>query len=551
MTNALRFYAFFRRTGRLVSAVLSTFMLVLAPVVHAISTEELNAISSTPYYNSSDTAQCTPSPTATTPVSTGVKAGAKVFVIGDSLTYGMVKLGGLLNKMAAAEAGYSVNTSFEDPSTNPPRISGPSVEATEGINITNTIPRITADHGVDLDPAHTDAIIIGLGTNPENDRVAHIHSLIQAIRTINSTAPIYWITTYFNNDRLSTPYATVNSDIKTAANTDTFNIIDLAAAIEAQTVRAPDSSNNDGIHYSGAGYQERSGFIVDQMKAVTNGDPNPLTTLTSRCCNENTPTPTDASDSPENNQAIAFNYFTGKGYTPAQASGIIGNMMSESRGVIPKTLQGIFNEKNEEDAFKDGLVTKVTPGDNGAVSSADVSPTTGKGFGIVQWTPASKYIKNSHDAGIDYATIDSLQFQLDFVWGQMTKNGLGGSILYQTGVDDKLRATNTAAEAAISFGRWFERFGGSEDLSNPKYTARVNNANAIFGRFSGGAATVTAPSSCASPGAGELGWDLPGEGNHPMIYYSQMREASAQNPHDPAVTSYWGTYPYGPGLISN
>jgi len=54
---------------------------------------------------------------------------------------------------------------------------------------------------------------------------------------------------------------------------------------------------------------------------------------------------------------------------------------------------------------------------------------------------------------------------------------------------------------------------------------------------------------CGRISAGANGWGLPGEEN-PMIFYSQLREESPNNPKDPAVTSYWGNSAFGAGKIS-
>jgi hypothetical protein len=48
--------------------------------------------------------------------------------------------------------------------------------------------------------------------------------------------------------------------------------------------------------------------------------------------------------------------------------------------------------------------------------------------------------------------------------------------------------------------------------------------------------------SALIPGAG--GWDLKGEGDHPMVYYSQLKSGS-----DKAIEAYAGNDPYGKGTI--
>lgn len=188
------------------------------------------------------------------------------------------------------------------------------------------------------------------------------------------------------------------------------------------------------------------------------------------------------------NQAIAYNFFISKGYSAAQAAGIVGNMINESRGVNPKAFQGEFNKD---------------------VSSADVPTTTPLGWGIVQWTPASKIIQAGLKAGNSYDTIDSLGFQLEFLWGQLSGTGLGGQTANESRAGEKIKATTTYAEAAIAFGRFYERFKGSEDPNNDEYTKRINSAAGIFNKFSGGAPTLASTSSCAGGIVNTDGYSFP------------------------------------------
>ena len=156
-----------------------------------------------------------------------------------------------------------------------------------------------------------------------------------------------------------------------------------------------------------------------------------------------------------NNQQKAFNYFASNGYSKEQAAGIVGNMIHES-GVEPGRLQN------------------TPPGHVTNPSDAVASPL---GWGIVQWTPAGKMINPSRAAGIDDAVIGSLEYQLEFL---KQAAGRRDARSPEGHAGDMLKAATTVEDAAVAFGRYFERFAGSEDLSNPRYTQRKTAAREVL-----------------------------------------------------------------------
>ncbi len=172
-----------------------------------------------------------------------------------------------------------------------------------------------------------------------------------------------------------------------------------------------------------------------------------------------------------NNQQKAFNYFASNGYSKEQAAGIVGNMIHES-GVEPGRLQNTPPGKvtNPSDAVESSL-----------------------GWGIVQWTPAGKMIKPSRQAGVDDANIVSLDYQLDFLKKQLAGQGP----IPEKNAGDMVKAAKSAEDAAVAFGRYYERFAGSDNLSNPRYTQRKTAAAEVLSTFGG-----TAPSGSGGCGAG-------------------------------------------------
>jgi hypothetical protein len=134
----------------------------------------------------------------------------------------------------------------------------------------------------------------------------------------------------------------------------------------------------------------------------------------------------------DNNAIRAYNFFIGKGLSPAQAAGIVGNMIEES-GVGPERLQG-------------------TPGSQ--VTTAQQMVSSGQyqsaiGWGIVQWTPADQsgngvIITSSQPS----AAVNTLAYQLDALWKEI--NGPMKVAL------DAVKATNTPSAAAEAWLTHFE-----------------------------------------------------------------------------------------------
>ncbi|MGW7681119.1 phage tail tip lysozyme [Kribbella sp. NPDC054772] len=175
-----------------------------------------------------------------------------------------------------------------------------------------------------------------------------------------------------------------------------------------------------------------------------------------------------------NNQQKAFNFFVQNGYTKEQAAGIVGNMISESSV-----------EPGRKEGTNPGTVTKPS----------DVLGFSG-GWGIVQWTPASKMINPARDSGAGDDQIATLAFQLDFLHKQLL-----GKVLSEKAAGDAVKAATTVDEAAIAFGGQFERFLGYENPNNPRYAERKANAEHVLKTF-GGSAPAGGGSDAGAGGCG-------------------------------------------------
>ncbi|GAB3942458.1 hypothetical protein GCM10029976_063480 [Kribbella albertanoniae] len=178
------------------------------------------------------------------------------------------------------------------------------------------------------------------------------------------------------------------------------------------------------------------------------------------------------------NQQKAFNFLVSNGYTKEQSAGAVGNMVEESYGVRPLQLQD-------------------TP--EGKETTAQQAENNSAGWGIVQWTPASKIIKASRAQGVPYETIGTLEHQLAFLLKELQTNEKPAS--------DQLKKTTTPEAAAYAFGHYYERFAGHGDPNSQTYADRKTAARLVFNTFAGsspGANPGATPATACAEGSGDI-----------------------------------------------
>lgn len=166
----------------------------------------------------------------------------------------------------------------------------------------------------------------------------------------------------------------------------------------------------------------------------------------------------------DNNAERAYNYLISHGWTPPQAAGIVGNMIAES-GVNPEREQG------------SGL------NDQTPATTAVSNPA---GWGIVQWTPASKMIQPTQSAGQDP---NDLGVQLDFLNNELSTN--------EKSAGDAVRATNNVDASEAAFESQFERH--AVDASG---SARQTYAEAIYNKAVNGTPYPPAVEAAIYTGSG-------------------------------------------------
>jgi murein DD-endopeptidase MepM/ murein hydrolase activator NlpD len=220
----------------------------------------------------------------------GRTAGNRIYVIGDSLTVGMRDFGELESKLTAK--AWSVT----------------GIQATTGINVANSIPKIDEDSAK---VASSNVVLIMLGTNRENNLEEQIKQMISKVKTVSPSAKIYWMNAHTN----ASNYDDVNGVIDSQSTALGYQAINWKAWYLQNPTAYPFSADN--IHHTAEGFKAKADFLVGALgTAALQGD--------------------DFSGG--NNVEIAYRFFISKTLTAEQSAGIVGNLIAES-GVEPTRQQ--------------------------------------------------------------------------------------------------------------------------------------------------------------------------------------------------------------------
>ncbi len=240
-----------------------TFYSFNSVTVQALSPGDIKAITEETTMYDPDSNSCGDTASANISNSTSKKT---VF-IGDSLTVNMARAD-LLGKASAA--GLEVNTAYQETADTlsdgsaTTRVHGDSIEATNGINVSATRPKIAAIPGI----TSAGIVVIGLGTNREEEFGPQIESLIDEIRRVNTTNPnIYWTNTYFTAQS-SVSHTARNDIIRASSTRKNFRIIDFAAEAQANPDTYPLNAD-DGTHHTGVGDTNKADFIIRSIGGTT------------------------------------------------------------------------------------------------------------------------------------------------------------------------------------------------------------------------------------------------------------------------------------------
>jgi beta-N-acetylhexosaminidase len=114
------------------------------------------------------------------------------------------------------------------------------------------------------------------------------------------------------------------------------------------------------------------------------------------CASNSTPDTSSSSAQGSDNEMKIWNWLVGKGFTGAEAAGIMGNIQQES-GFDPTIIQGGGNSNNPSDAG-------------------------GGGWGLVQWTPGAKVLLDVKGAGVTGPVYD-IASELQIAYWEAQGNG--------------------------------------------------------------------------------------------------------------------------------
>lgn len=355
----------------------------------------------------------------------------KVYMIGDSITEGTV------TELTAAFTGKGFSAATID-GLSSRRLSAGG-EPLDGLSVlANSVDQFK----------DASTIIVALGTNG-GLTTANIQQAVDTIKGANPTAKIFFVNIGVVNELRSDPleadgWNSVLNEQKALG----YSVIDWASALGGNQGYIADDGL--GVHPTGDGKQAFANTVASGATGAGGG---------SCGCSVG-----------DDNQRGAFNFLTQKGLTPAQAAGVVGNMIAES-GVLPTRLQSTPPET-------------ITPSDT-ILNRLD----EGIGWGIVQWTPPGKMIRTSSEKGVPYSQIDTLCYQLEFLWGQLTGTGVGGEASNEKSAGDRLKATTTVEEAAASFAIDYERCADCSANSTTVNT-RITLAIDVLNKYGSGGTTT-------------------------------------------------------------
>lgn len=168
-----------RRMPRLFLIIVSVLYIIVQPtVVQALSQGDINAIYGDSVYY--DPNACGSSDNTSSGTEGGsLASGSKVYILGDSIT-AMAQaayVSGFQQKGITASVDGSSGRSLNGPGIDGNKLTGMAAIAADKTQISGA-----------------NAVVVALGTNGGNTTQS-IDQAIQAIRTINSNAPIYWVDT--------------------------------------------------------------------------------------------------------------------------------------------------------------------------------------------------------------------------------------------------------------------------------------------------------------------------------------------------------------------
>lgn len=222
------------------------------------------------------------------------------------------------------------------------------------------------------------------------------------------------------------------------------------------------------------------------------------------------------------NAEKAFNFFTGRGLTPEQAAGLVGNLKAES-GVLPGRVQGTSPNEVAPDNYipkdKEGFgIAQWTYGGEGA---AGTPPYKGRQGGLISLAE-SKGLK-----------ITDLGLQLEYVWQELSPGGA------RAAAGEELRKTVTIADASDVV---LIKFESPADQGQSVKEHRRQLSNDVFGKYSGNTGVSTQNTEPITSNLSSCSNSLTGSGDIVAIAQAELEKGVKEDPIgcDDANTSQVG-----------
>lgn len=394
----------------------------------------------------------------------GISAdGNGLYVLGDSLTVGMKEEGMLQEKLREKDW---------DPVT---------IQGNNGFNIEDSIPKVEEDEQLIAD---ANTVLVGLGTNIEENYGDRVTELVELIKEYNPEAEIMWINIFVRSqafiDAGFAGNAALNRTLNEKSEELEFTVIDWHAEVSENRSEYP--FIGDGVHHTPEGYAARAQFIADASVGEVgeeSEDDEDRETQAGRAsegceCSASAtggggggvvdPGFSLGTEPQERRSALMQALITDYGLTPEQAAGPVGNFMAESGG--------------------EHLPPDVNQGDT---TGAPPDLGTDGGYGWAQWSYGRKPAFINYAVANGYMASNSVKATdaANYAWLKEELNtGYAVTI-------EELKKQSSPEDAAVSFEATFEKAG------RPVLDKRMAGARKAFDEFSGGAS-----SSCGAAGAG-------------------------------------------------
>jgi hypothetical protein len=319
----------------------------------------------------------------------------KIYMVGDSITEG---------------TNTELTAAFKQKGFTDIQINGKSSRRlSEGSGELDGVSVIAADKARMADAK---VAVIALGTN-SGVSSANVTKAVAGIKAGAPGAKIYWVNIGVNNakrDAADINTAPINEALGKSATVEGFTMVDWASVVS----KNPNFISDDGLGVHPFTATGKAGFaktVADGLAGVSTS----TATASGPSCSSAISSGTDLSGN--DNAEKVFNFLKGKGLTPIQIAGIMGNLQAES-------------------GFNPGIEEK-------GVTRKD------KGYGLAQWTFGRRTNLENYATAAGKPASD-LGVQLEFLWFELND-------AYKANTLDVILASSSLEECTYVFLTKFER----------------------------------------------------------------------------------------------